>query len=278
MARSDLFHEALMTLWPLGRALYWLSNRRVLRPLSRPFFKALDSEAMIIPVHETIPSPESMVLPYPLLSPLIEHANARFLMKECMCRRGEDCQTYPQDFGCLFLGDGATSISPSLGRLVGSDEALAHVRQSLVLGLVPLVVHTTFDAMVLGISYRHMLGICFCCDCCCTVQQGMRLGPPAFWDIVVRVPGLTVTVNGACSGCGACQEACYVNAITLYGGRAEVDHEICKGCGRCVLTCPTGAIRLRVDNDADVMRRFLERVAQRADIGLTREYLRSDCT
>lgn len=268
MARSGLFYETLMTLWPLGRWLYRLGNRRGLRPVSRLLFKALRSEAIIIPVHEAIANPESMILPYPLLTPLIERTSTRFLMDECMCRRGENCQTYPQNLGCLFLGDGATKISPSMGRLVDVHEAMAHVRRAMSLGLVPLVVHTTFDALALGIPYRRMLGICFCCDCCCTVQQGLRLGPPAFWDIVVRLPGLVVEVNGACAGCGACLEACYVKAISLRDGRARIDGELCKGCGRCLAACPAGAISLRMDAEVDAMGEFVSRIARRTDIGL----------
>ncbi|MFW6082826.1 MAG: DUF362 domain-containing protein [Chloroflexota bacterium] len=273
MARSELFHETLMTLWPLSRLFYRLSNRPLLRPLSRPFFKAMDSEAMIIPVHESIPSADSMVLPYPVLTPLIESTSTRFLMDECMCRRGDSCQTYPQDLGCLFLGDGARGISPSLGQLVDVDEALAHVRRALRLGLVPLVVHTTFDALALGISYRRMLGICFCCDCCCTVQQGLRLGPPAFWDMVVRVPGLEVEVDGTCSGCGDCLDVCYVGAVSLSDGRASIDGERCKGCGRCAIACPTHAIELRMDQEGDALVQLIERIGQRTDIGVAAEQL-----
>lgn len=257
-----------MKLWPLSRFIYWLGNRRLLRPLSRPFFKALRSEAIIIPVHETIANPESVILPYPLLSRLVKGTSARFLMDECMCRRGENCQRYPQDFGCLFLGDGASKISPGMGRLVGEGEAMAHVRRGMELGLVPLVVHTTFDALTLGIPYRRMLGICFCCECCCTVQQGLRLGPPSFWDIVVRLPGLTVEVDGTCIGCGACAEACYVQAVSMSEGRASIDGDACKGCGRCVTVCPTGAITLRLDENVDMMGQLVSRIARRTDIGL----------
>jgi len=277
LARSGLFHATLMRLWPLSRLVYWLSNRWLLRPLARPFFRALNSEAIIIPVHETIANPDSVVLPYPLLTPLIRCSSTRFLMNHCMCRRGENCQTYPQDLGCLYLGDGAAKISPAMGRLVDQDEALAHVRRAMSVGLVPLIVHTTFDAIALGIPYRRMLGICFCCDCCCTVRQGLRLGPPAFWDIVVRLPGLAVEVNGACSGCGLCAESCYVDAISLSEGRASIDAELCKGCGRCLMACPTGAIRLRMDEEIDSLGQLVGRITQRTDIGLAKEGFRLDC-
>jgi UDP-glucose 4-epimerase len=268
LARIRLFYEALMTMWPLSRLIYWLSNRRLLRPLSRPFFKVLRSEAIIIPIHEAIANPKSVVLPYPLLTPLIRHTSTRVVMHECMCRRGENCQTYPQDLGCLYLGDGAARISSSMGRQVDADEAIAHVQEAMAMGLVPLVVHTSFDALTLGIPYRRMLGICFCCDCCCTVRQGLRLGPPAFWDIVVPLPGLAISVNGDCVGCGACTETCYVEAISLSDGRAHVDDTLCKGCGRCLVACPTGAISMRLDNEADTLERLVARITRRTDIGL----------
>lgn len=265
-----------MTLWPLSKLAYRLGNRPLMRPLSRPLVKALNSEAIIVPVNETIADPESVVLPYPLLTPLIERASVRFLMDECMCRRGENCQTYPRDLGCLFLGDGAAQINPSMGRYVASDEAGRHVQRAMGMGLVPLIVHTTFDALMLGIPYRRMLGVCFCCDCCCTVQQGLRLGPPAFRNIVRRLPGLTVEVGEDCGGCRACAEVCYVEAISASNGRASIDSEKCKGCGRCVDACPSGAISLRMDNGVDPVALLLGRISRRTDIGLTGVQLTAD--
>ncbi|MFW6135545.1 MAG: DUF362 domain-containing protein [Chloroflexota bacterium] len=268
MGRHGLLYETLRTLWPLSRLIYWLGNRPLLRPLSRPFFKALNSEAIIVPVQESIADPQSVVLPYPVLIPLIERSSARFLMDECICRRGENCQAFPQDLGCLFLGDGAAQIRPSMGRCVDAGEAIAHVREAMALGLTPLIVHTTFDAWMLGIPYRRMLGICFCCDCCCTVQQGLRLGPPAFWDMVHRLPGLMVEVSAECIGCGACVEVCPVGAASASNGQVTIEPERCKGCGRCVTACPVDALRLRMDESVDPMGRLLGRITRRTDIGL----------
>jgi hypothetical protein len=200
VGRSKIAYTLLMKLWPLGKALYWLSNRPVIGSLLQPYTGAAGDEAVIIPVQEVVRGTESVVLPYPLLAPLVERASTRCLLNECMCRRGENCRIYPRDLGCLFLGDGAAEIVPDIGRSVGVDEALAHIRRAMGIGLVPLVVHAAFDAWVLDIPYGRTLAICFCCDCCCTVRQGLRLGPPTFWDTVVRLPGLTVAVG--CATCG----------------------------------------------------------------------------
>jgi hypothetical protein len=34
-----------------------------------------------------------------------------------------------------------------------------------------------------------MLTVCFCCECCCAVRNGLRVGPQEFLDILVRLPG-----------------------------------------------------------------------------------------
>ena len=46
-----------------------------------------------------------------------------------------------------------------------------------------------------------------------------------------------------CTGCGACAEACPVEAIKVKE-KAEVDEETCIDCGACVDECPTEALEL----------------------------------
>ena len=47
-----------------------------------------------------------------------------------------------------------------------------------------------------------------------------------------------------CTGCGACVEACPVEAISVQDGKARIDAGTCVECGVCVGECPTEAISL----------------------------------
>jgi ferredoxin len=265
MSRSRRAVALLLRLWPLGRTMNRLARLPVLGLMLRPFYGPAANEAIIIPVHETVSGTESVTLPLPLLTPLVESASGRFILEACLCRRAEGCQNHPVDIGCLFLGDAAAAIHPELGRPTGVPEALAHVQRALEAGLVPMVVHASFDAWILGIPYRRMLAVCFCCDCCCTVRHGLREGPPAFWETVRRLPGLSVEAGPECVACGTCLEACPVGVISLEGGRARVG-AACKGCGRCVAACPTGAMHLAIEPGIDVLGALLSRVEGRTEI------------
>lgn len=47
----------------------------------------------------------------------------------------------------------------------------------------------------------------------------------------------------ACTGCGACAEACHEGAIQMIGGKAKLTREdYCDGLGDCLPACPAGAI------------------------------------
>lgn len=240
-------------------------------------YRAEQNEAILLPIGEAIGGSESVVLPYPLLTLLIEGASARTILNECLCRHVEGCQAYPRDVGCLFLGDGAAQIDGELGRRATAVEALAHVGRAMSAGLMPTILHAAFDAYLLDIPYRRMLTVCFCCDCCCTVRYGLRTGPQAFRDAVVRLPGLTVRVGDGCTGCGECLSVCDAGAIVVDDGRASadrgasIDEAQCKGCGHCPTACPVGAIEVRVADEAEVLGGLYAQIARRTEIGLAGE-------
>ncbi len=261
LSRSTFIHETIMKMWSLSKTAFWLGKKPFIGALLRPLFSTRLNQAMIVPINEVVQPVGSQVLPYKLLRPLIESASARFLLDRCMCRENENCQNFPHEIGCLYLGEGAALINPALGRPVNAETALAHIERAMQLNLVPLIAHTVFDAYLLGIPYRRMLTVCFCCECCCVVRHGLRMGPPAFWDIVTRLPGLSVEVNDACNGCAACQEVCPVGAIQMVAGRAAVK-DLCKGCGRCVETCPVGAVSFCMAPGVDTLIHLQKHISQ----------------
>ena len=50
--------------------------------------------------------------------------------------------------------------------------------------------------------------------------------------------------NADCTGCGVCEEACPMEAISLRENIAGVDEKKCIGCGVCSCQCPASAIKL----------------------------------
>lgn len=126
MKRRRLAYDLMLRLWPLGRALNHLANIPLLALGQRPFFRAENHEAIALPVREAVRGTESVILPLPLITPLVEQASARAILHECLCRRGEGCSTYPHQPGCLILGDGAAVLDRDGGWIASVEEALVH--------------------------------------------------------------------------------------------------------------------------------------------------------
>jgi len=206
------------------------------------FFSGGDA-GRVIPVDQAIAATDNVVLPSRAVRKAVEAAGHRFLMRECMCRRVEDCSRYPADLGCLFLGEATRTIHPRLGRMVSAAEALEHLDRCRAAGLVHVMGHFRFDALFLEARpFEKLLSICNCCECCCIFKVFPRLHKP-IGDTLKKQDGVEVRVDESCAGCGSCLDACFVNAISIGDMQASISSE-CRGCGRCVSRCPNNAITL----------------------------------
>lgn len=208
---------------------------------------------------------ESVVLPETIVEHFIRQATDLFLMHKCVCRSANECQCYPVETGCLFLGKAVHNINPKFGRVVNQEEALAHAVRARQAGLVHTVGRSKIDSLLLGAGPAHqLLTICHCCPCCC-MWNILPDFDSSISNTIRRMPGLQVKVTGACIGCGACLEnGCFVNAITLLNGQAQIS-DACRGCGRCLEACPQGAIEIHIQ-DTDFVDETIQRITNLVDL------------
>jgi UDP-glucose 4-epimerase len=201
-----------------------------------------------LPINQELYS-QSVSLPLPVLTEIIEKASHRMLMNVCGCRVAYKCKNHSPEIGCIFMGPGVLSISPGLGRLVSAEEALEHSRKAIASGLVPCVGKSELDkTLFIMPKDAKFIGLCYCCHCCCIGGAAFKSLPLEHLNrIFPRIEGLRIEITDACNGCGTCVEYCLYDAITIENGRA-VQSEMCRGCGRCALQCPSDAIEISLDN------------------------------
>jgi ferredoxin len=214
----------------------------------------------IIPVNQVIQRGKSMALPMEVITALFQKAGRLKRSPACVCRTAYECQRYPHDIACVWMGENSKVMPAHWGDEISYDEAIAHAKNALAHGLVPSIVYD--KTMV------RLLALCFCCDCCCDIRLGLRLGPMAFWERVLPPPGVTAVVDETCSLCGECirQGLCVVKAISLGATRAEIDMRTCVACGRCAEVCPMSAIHFEIDPEVNVVEMLLSSIAERTDI------------
>jgi ferredoxin len=211
-----------------------------------------------IPINEPIGTTEQLILPSQVVEHFIEEANVHWVMNSCICRDANHCKDFPIDLGCLFLGEAAQGIHPDLGRRVTKEEALEHVQRCRDAGLVHMIGRNKLDTVWLGVSPgTKLLTICNCCPCCC-IWRILPDVTPRIGSTVGRMPGLQVTINDQCIGCGIClQDVCFVDAISVSDGHYTID-DACRGCGRCVSVCPVEAIEITIQDN-----HFVEKTVSR---------------
>lgn len=203
----------------------------------------------VIEVNEDAGLPVSMAVPSSILHQFINKASYIFIMDKCICRDSNQCQDYPIDIGCIFLGEAGRKINKKLGREATKEDAFDHLERCKEAGLVHLIGRNKLDTVWLNIGPgTKLLTICHCCPCCCLWKM-IPVLDPTISQKVSAMPGVTIEVSGKCIGCGKCMEnICFVDAIELINGMAEINQKLCKGCGRCVEICPNEAIQLNMEN------------------------------
>ena len=199
------------------------------------------------------------ILDYERASHIVEEAEYIGL-GICYCRHkmlhaGHPCEINAPLDVCLTFGNVARSLAEHGGyaRLIDKAEAMDALERSYDHNLVQI-----------GENVRENPAfICNCCGCCCEALQAARRFSPM--QPVATTNYIPTVKEETCVGCGKCEKACPIFAISVkemameaasesssesQGAgkkkkKAVVDTEICLGCGVCARNCPTKAIELQ---------------------------------
>jgi len=270
MARPVWFVKLIEKTFPSRFQLAHLTRWPVIGPiLDHWLFEGDDlvylPQHRVLAVEESLDPPDSVVLPSQIVDHFIEQAEYHWIMDRCICRTAEQCEDYPIDLGCLFLGQAALGINPKLGRRVTKEEAVEHAQRCREAGLVHLIGRNKLDTVWLGVGPGDkLLTICNCCPCCCLWRMLPHVAPE-IGSKITSMPGVTIQVTDRCVGCGTCTEGvCFVDAVRLVDGQA-VRSDACRGCGRCVSVCPEGAIEISIDG-GQFVQQMIHRIESLVDV------------
>ena len=146
------------------------------------------------------------------------------------------------------MGESVLDISPGLGRLVSKDEAHAHAKKAIESGLVPFIGKGRLDNTLYGIPDKgKLLGLCFCCHCCCITHAFNNLPSNHFKKLFPDFDEIKMEITDDCTGCGTCLDYCLYKGIVIENDRAK-HTDMCIQCGRCATFCPSNAIKMSLDN------------------------------
>ncbi|MTK64104.1 MAG: 4Fe-4S ferredoxin [Methanobacterium sp.] len=235
-----------------------------------PMDKVVQKNSLIksIDVDNHVPLVKSSPVPSDVLKLMIQKSRYRFIMNFCICRTANNCEKFPHELGCLFLGKGASRISPNVGRLASIDEAIEHIEKCGEAGLVHIIGRNKIDCLWLNAGkHDELLTICNCCDCCCLWKMAPYL-PEQIGNSLMPMEGIELVYNPKfCTLCGACtREKCFVHAITMETDGINIDKVRCKKCGRCVDSCKYNG--LTISMDSDTINRSIEHVEKLVDVKL----------
>ena len=94
---------------------------------------------------------------------------------------------------------------------------------------------------------------CGACRLVCALTNFAQVNPDmAALSIHGRFPAPGVYEIRLCDQCGACAEACPVDAIEKDSGAYLIDADVCIGCGECVEACPYGVMYDHPNQDSPI--------------------------
>lgn len=231
-----------------------------------PWLKEEKTDMRWLPINDSIEAPDNSPMPVELLYRLIDEASHRVIVEYCGCRKAFKCKSYPAETGCLMMGESALEIEKYPVREVGREEAKEHVEKAAENGLIPIVGKARVDNYLFKVKdKKRLLTVCFCCECCCITRYTRFTREKQLDSLLKPLEGIRIEVLDTCTGCGECANHCFIDAIRIIEGKAEIGN-YCRSCARCARFCKEKAIRVSID-EAD----FLEKEYRRI-----REYVKFD--
>lgn len=196
---------------------------------------------------------EKVVVPMDLIKESLKGIDYIAGMDTCLCREANDCDDYPHDIACLFLGDGGrTVVRHGLAKEITYEEACARVDKAAEYGLMGQAVWIEVEQILWGVRNDEMdkfLEICFCCPCCCIAMRLARNAQPEDRRIFHPSGWTAVPDRTKCNRCRKCASGphgCPMEAISFGDdGKVVINQEICVGCGICKTKCDQDAIKIK---------------------------------
>jgi electron transport complex protein RnfB len=206
----------------------------------RELFKTKINQMRTIPIQKSIPVPEQyQVSDYDSIRKIIENAEGKLGVANCICRQGQDlvgksCTLTDLRETCLLISSDAADyyVNMGIGRHITKEECLEILEKVQEAGLI-----------LQPLNSLRPEAICCCCgDCCGILTTIKKLPRPADY----YATNYYAEINpDACTGCQTCMERCQLEAPFMTDGVMAINLDRCIGCGNCVVTCESNAIRLR---------------------------------
>ncbi len=215
---------------------YGKAMRNIMMTSPPPAAVADTSTTKKVPVDEEI-FHLSTILPYDEVMKLID-TTEYIAAGTCVCRHQGDLLDRPCDKPknnlCMIFGPSAEfANSHGFVRLLSKEEARKSIDEAEKAGLVHNYANT---------NDRYIDLLCNCCGCHCPFLRGAARSPVPSQAFIAK--WVIKIDDDACTGCGACVDRCWMEALKMDGDLAVRDANRCIGCGICMYVCPTDAMKL----------------------------------